>query len=663
MDPIPSVVVASLTKAWETLTGGGLSIVVDEGKPLGSIPQGKFPRCVRDSLQARGALSGVRVRSRTWWVTTPTTEARRLQIVAWSVRTGRWEPLLQSWTDLLASLHEIAETSRDLTEQLINSWDRLAFLYQLARIASGPSELPEMLSAIVRLLAQVVQVEEAFLAMELGEAVSTVTASGKPLERAQSLLACVRGASRPLALAEVRAEVGERSADGDLLLAPMTAGSTRGVLGLASRRPKRFDANDLQLLASVAEHVGALIESAEARVAQMDRQRLEHELALAAELQRTLLPVSLPQIEGVQLAAYLKAARRVGGDLYDAVVTASGEVVLLLADAAGKGMPAALITALVHAVFRGECAHNPDPGELLGAMNHSLFADLDRTGTFVTAAVLRIGPRAGSMAYASAGHLDLALCRGDSGSIEYLPATGLPLGIDPQLSFASRPLRLSHGDTLVVYSDGVTEAEDADGELFGMRGLEDIMSASYLADADTQLQTMLDALEAHRSDKPLRDDVAMLFIRGEGPAARACEVHPFVIPAKLSSVAQVVAIAREASRSCLLAEKQSLADDFGLALSEIVTNQVQHACSGQHGLIWGRVVNDGTCLRADSYDRGIEFHAPPGVELLLDPLNPPDRGYGLRLARGLTDVCEYRRLLDGRNHWRLIKRLGGADNP
>lgn len=644
----------TLAQAWALLAGGDLWVV--EGAP-DSVAL-LLPERVRQAIEQGRGLVGEPIGQAVWWVSSPIAAAGQLQLVGSSTCQGRWDVLLETWAALLAQLYAERETSQDLTDQLIHAWDRLAFLYQLARIASGASALPDMLSAIVRLVAQVLAPEEAFLVQEVDGRVDAVTASGASLEQAEALLACVKDSLRPLTLDEVRPMLTAWPLSGDLLLAPWKAGSRRGLVGLRGKEATRFDANDLQLLASVAEQVGALVESAEARAAQLERERLEHELLLASEFQRTLLPPALPRPPGLRLAAHLRPARRVGGDLYDALTHPSGELVLLLADVAGKGMPAALLTALVHAVFRGEAVHPRDPGDLLGAMNRSLFPDLDRTDTFVTAVVLRLMKAGERSVYASAGHLELILHRAQSGSMEYLPATGPPLGVEGEARYASRSLSLEPFDTLVIYSDGVTEAEGAGARLFGRQGLEDAILASLGAPPEAQLQVVLQALDAHRDELPLRDDVALVLVRAE-PAEAAAEDEdiPFVIPARISAVTKRMAELREAIGSRVAPERQRSAQDFCLAVSEIVTNQVQHACAGLHSLVYGRVRISRTGLQADLFDRGIEFRPSPVPDGPLDLLDPPDRGYGLRLARGLTDGCEYQRLGDGRNHWRLWKRL------
>lgn len=666
MSSIPASLLEALVQAWKALTGGALSVVVGDQVPEGPVPLRSLPRAVRQALQDHSDLAGLSVRGRVWWVTTPIlTSAVRVQIAAWAPNHGAWKPALQLWSDLLTGFLEQKQIAEGLTEELINAWDRLTFLYELAQIVGGPSETDEMLAAIVRLLSQVVSAEDVLLVTSAKGHLAAFTASNARLPKPEALVASVAGASRPLGLDELRPALLQADSPlaevGDLLVAPLAGGGGAGAIGLVNPHGQRFDANDVQLLASVAEQVSALLEAAQSRAALLQSQRLEHELAIAAELQASLLPVSLPSIRGFELAARLLPARRVGGDFYDAV-GADGEVMLLLADVAGKGMPAAMLTAVVHATFMSEAAHSQDPAGVLQAMNRLIYQDLDRTGTFVTAIAARLEPDPRGFTYASAGHVDLAVWRAEPGTVELLPATGLPLGLEPRSAYVSRRSSLAPGDVLVLYSDGVTEAEGPDGAMFGVDGLADMLWAAHPARAEAQIQAIVNGLDVHRGDLPLRDDIALLLIRvlsGEEEAS----VTPFVIPAQLGAVGRVVELSRGVCHGVEAATGTTgrhFADEFALAVSEIVTNQVQHAYGGRNGRIQGRLSRYPDRVQADLSDAGVLFERPDLVGPKVSPEDPPDRGYGLRIARALLDRCEYRRLPGGRNHWCLVKRAEGA---
>ena len=667
MSSIPASMLEALIQAWKALTGGALSVVVGDQAPEGPIDARRFPQAIRRALERHADLAWLPMRGRMWWVTAPLpTSAIRVQIAAWAPRDGGWKPVLQLWSDLLAGFLEQKLTAEGMTEELINAWDRLTFLYELAQIASRPSETDEMLAAIVRLLSQVVSAEDVLLVTSAEGRLAAFTASNSELPMPEALVASVAGAPRPLSLDELKPalqQAGSPLAEvGDLLVAPLTGGGGAGAIGLVNPPERRFDANDVLLLASVAEQVNALLEAAQSRAALLQSQRLEHELAIAADLQTSLLPVSLPAIEGFELAARLLPARRVGGDFYDAVVAEDGEVMLLLADVAGKGMPAAMLTAVVHATFMSETAHSQDPAGVLHAMNRLIYQDLDRTGTFVTAIVARLESKPCGFTYASAGHADLAVWRAELGVVDLLPATGLPLGLEPGSAYVSRRVSLGPGDVLLFYSDGVTEAEGPDGAMFGVEGLADVLWAAHPARAEDQVRAIVEGLDAHRGDLPLRDDVALLLARvmaGQEEAA----VTPFVIPAQLGAVSRVVELSRRVCDGPAFAEGTTgrhFADEFALAVSEIVTNQVQHAYGGRNGRIQGRLSRYPDRVQADLSDDGIPFERSDLAGPQVNPEEPPDRGYGLRIARALLDRCEYSRLPRGRNHWCLVKRTQGV---
>jgi serine phosphatase RsbU (regulator of sigma subunit)/anti-sigma regulatory factor (Ser/Thr protein kinase) len=658
--------VQRLVEAWAKLTAGSLAVHGEGTSVPGEAPRAGYPLPVRRALENRLSLEAHRVSRRFWWVTAPDpAEPRGLQIVAWAPEDRGWGALLCAWSALLSHLAEVSATAAGLTSELINAWDRLTFLYDLAKIAGRHTDLREMLDAIVRLLAQVVSVQDVVLVATQPEGLASFTSSGKGVPLPEVLVECVAEAKRPLALEEVR-PVLERGGSplawsGDLLVTPLQGPGGRGALCLVNPPNDRFDAHDVQLLASVGEQVNALIEAAETRAQREKSQRLEHELEIAAHLQSSLLPLRLPEVANMRAAAYLRPARRVGGDFYDAVTSGTGGMLLLLADVAGKGMPAALLTALVHAVFISEAADRTDPGEVLQVMNRRMFSDLDRAETFITAVVIGLEPHAPHLTYASAGHVDVAIWRGAEERIEFLPASGLPLGVEREASYRARNVPLHAGDEVILYSDGVTEAEGPNGALFGSEGLSAIISATFSAPAVEQLRAIVDGLDVHRADRPLRDDVTLLLVKVG--AENGDTVLPFVLPARREAVVELLERVRQVIGSHSFGGRPAEAhfsDEFVLALSEIVTNQVQHAYLGQGGRIEGTLTISEDEVVADLFDHGVLFDQPEADRAAVDPANPPERGYGLRLARALLDECCYTRIADGRNHWRLVKHVKGA---
>jgi serine phosphatase RsbU (regulator of sigma subunit)/anti-sigma regulatory factor (Ser/Thr protein kinase) len=655
---------------WQSLTNGGLCVITEDGSSPQSIRGKKLPAAVRRAVRDKASLSPLETRGRFWWVISPSPELRgQVQLVAWAAEDKGWKGLLQSWTDMLTIASSETAVADRLTEALVEAWDRLTFLYELAHIAGHATELPSMLKSIVGLLSQVVSAEEVFIVTVDEAGWESVTASGQPLLSPRVLVENVYYVGRPIGLAEIKPALegvdSPLAEVGDLLIAPLIGeGDLSGVIGLMDSRENCFDSSDVQLLASVAEQVGGLIHAAKARVEREESQRLEHELEIAAGIQASLLPTSLPQIPGLELVAYLRPARHIGGDFYDVAEAKTGDPMLMLADVAGKGSPAAILTAVVHATFRGEALHRHDPAELLQVMNRLLHPDLEKAEAFITAVIVRLESDAKGFSYASAGHADCVIWRHREENFELLRATGLPLGIDSSTIYRSEQIGLDPGDILLLYSDGVTEAENPDGDILGLQGLSDIIVATYPARAEDQIKVLVESLDVYRHGLSLRDDVALMMVRALNKDEEKVKVFPFVIPAEVLFVRQLVDLVRNLSSNLPISSsklRRQVADNFALAISEVVTNQIQHAFLGQKGQIHGRISIGSKKLIADLYDRGAPFHPPASPIVPMDPEDPPERGYGLRLVRGLLDHVETRRLEGGRNHWHLVKELTGVE--
>ena len=402
-----------------------------------------------------------------------------------------------------------------------------------------------------------------------------------------------------------------------------------------------------------------MIEASQARHSREEAERLERELSIASDIQSNLLPARLPDVMGCELSAHLQPARQIGGDFYDVAHLRTGEPILMLADVSGKGMPAAILTAVVHATFHGEAPHQRDPAQLLAEINRSIYPDLDKAQAFVTAAVARIDSDPLKVAYSSAGHVEAAIWRKRREWIEFLPATGLPLGVQRVLSCRTKEVALEPGDILLLYSDGITEAENRDGEVFGAQRLSDIMEAVHPAAAADQIPIILKAVETFCRDLPLRDDLTLVLLRAEDVEVGAT-IIPFVFSSDTNAISPFVEWAsRKIFPFATTQGTPDLVDEFTIALSEVVTNQSKHAYDRSSGLIMGRLSLSSKEWRADLFDRGEGFDPFLGEEFEMDPDDPPLNGYGLRIIKSALDTYKYERLRDNRNHWTLTKTLTG----
>src|ERR687894_487088 len=202
-----------------------------------------------------------------------------------------------------------------------------------------------------------------------------------------------------------------------------------------------------------------------------ERERIEQELKVARLIQQTLLPKTLPDLPGHEVAAHYRPAREVGGDFYDFLELEDGRLGVVVGDATGHGVPAALMMANTQSVLRAVAQRGgSEPGRILAEVNEVLWAYMPPS-MFVTCFCGILDPESGSFRYANAGH-NLPYCRQEGTAIE-LRATGMPLGLMPNMSYEEKEITLKPGESILLYSDGLVEAHDPRREMFGfprMRG-------------------------------------------------------------------------------------------------------------------------------------------------------------------------------------------------
>jgi predicted ester cyclase len=210
------------------------------------------------------------------------------------------------------------------------------------------------------------------------------------------------------------------------------------------------------------------------RVAEaQERERIEQELHVARQIQQALLPEATPELDGWELSTYYEPAREVGGDFYDFLELEDGRLGLVVGDATGKGMPAALVMATTRGMLRAVVQSVESPGEVLARVNEALVAEIPQN-MFVTCLYAILDPTSGSLRYANAGH-DLPYLQHHGGSdAEELRARGMPLGLMPNTRYEEKEAVLALGDNALFYSDGLVEAHNPQREIFGfarLRGL------------------------------------------------------------------------------------------------------------------------------------------------------------------------------------------------
>jgi serine phosphatase RsbU (regulator of sigma subunit)/anti-sigma regulatory factor (Ser/Thr protein kinase) len=219
--------------------------------------------------------------------------------------------------------------------------------------------------------------------------------------------------------------------------------------------------NDLASQAAPAVRVAQLVQEQQAQA--RERERFDQELRIARLIQQTLLPKDVPNLPGWQIAAYYQPARAVGGDFYDFLYYDDGRIGFVVGDVTDKGVPAALVMATTRSILRSSAEKLTTPGAVLEQSNNLLCPDIPPK-MFVTCLYGILEPETGRLDYANAGH-DLPYHR-HGGKVEEMRATGMPLGLMPDMHYEEKVTYLAPGDTILLYSDGLVEAHNADREMF-----------------------------------------------------------------------------------------------------------------------------------------------------------------------------------------------------
>ena len=246
-----------------------------------------------------------------------------------------------------------------------------------------------------------------------------------------------------------------------------------------------------------------------------DRLTLKRDLEIARDIQRAMLPQEMVTGGGLEAYGFTRPANTVGGDFYDVLQTPDGRIVVALGDVSGKGSPAALLMALTLAILRTLVDAGLGPAELARRLNVQVARHAPGS-RFVTMFLAVFDPVTGALQYVNAGQ-NPPMLRRAHGVVERLTVGGVALGMFELSSYATGETSLGAGDVLVLFSDGITEAENKRGDFFDEAGLGDVIGRHWWEDAVTLGRAIVSSVEAHAADTRLNDDLTVLAIRRPMP--------------------------------------------------------------------------------------------------------------------------------------------------
>ncbi|MFQ5575497.1 MAG: SpoIIE family protein phosphatase [Anaerolineae bacterium] len=301
-----------------------------------------------------------------------------------------------------------------------------------------------------------------------------------------------------------------------LVLPLVVQGNAVGALMVADDRSRpALPAKRRDILTGIAYQVALAIDNARLYARRARQEQIERELQLAQEIQASFIPHELPNLPGWELATFWKMAREVGGDFFDLIPLPGEKLLVIIADAADKGLPASLFMARTSSLVRATALEFDRPAQILSRVNH-LLTESAQQGMFVTAFCAVVHLKTGRALYASAGHNPPLLVR-KSGRTSTLKATGIVLGVVDPADFEQKTTTLRPGDGIVFYTDGVTEAFNPREEMFGLQQLKKTVKTHWQRPAAEVVSAVHQTVFAFARPHPQSDDFTLLLLRNSGP--------------------------------------------------------------------------------------------------------------------------------------------------
>jgi serine phosphatase RsbU (regulator of sigma subunit)/anti-sigma regulatory factor (Ser/Thr protein kinase) len=464
----------------------------------------------------------------------------------------------------------------------------------------------------------------------------------------------------------------ELKAAGVKLAVPLVSqGELIGVLNLGPRLSEQdYSSDDRRLLdnlaaqAAPALRVGQLVREQEAEAA--TRQRFEQELEVARLIQQHFLPKELPDLPGWQIAAFYRPAREVGGDFYDVIPLPDGRVGFVIGDVTDKGVPAALVMSATRSVLRASAQRLIEPGEVLERVNEHLCPDMPEK-MFVTCLYGVLDTGSGLFRFANAGH-DLPYVQTADGVVE-LRARGMPLGLMPGMSYEEKEATLAPGDSVLLHSDGVLEAHDAEREMFGSPRLKETMARA--PGGREMMDHVLSDLAAFTGPgAEQEDDITMVTLqRSAGAGAVSAGSNGRVLAEfELASEPgnEREAIARVEGAVAGLGLEPARLERLKTAVGEATMNAMEHGNEYRtERPVSIRVIHAPERLSVQVTDSGDPGELPspetPDLEAKLEGRQKP-RGWGLLLIEKMVDEARVTSEGDGRTVELVLRLEGGGDD-
>ena len=384
------------------------------------------------------------------------------------------------------------------------------------------------------------------------------------------------------------------------------------------------------------------------------KERMQSELRIGHNIQMAMIPKTFPPFperSDLDFVASIVPAKEVGGDLYDYYIR-DEKLLFCIGDVSGKGVPASLVMAVTRSLFRAMSAHEFSPARIVTSMNDSM-SETNENSMFVTFFCGVLDLATGRLRYCNAGHNPPLLF---TNTIRKLPVVpNLPLGVMQGMNFQEQAVDLAYDDALFLYTDGLTEAENAAAEQFGFERMEAVLHIRR--SGQEHLDALREAVGQFVGDAPQSDDQTMLFLHYLGHVDQDRKERHLLLRNDIQQIPQLADFVGSIADEMQLS--QHLALNLNLALEEAVTNVILYAYpKGSEGLVEVEAILRKDALKFIISDGGMPFDPTtvPPVDVTLDAEDRPVGGLGIHLVRKLMDAVRYERR-NGKNILSMTKNL------
>jgi len=432
-----------------------------------------------------------------------------------------------------STMEEVFDIFGTVTLSRTASREQLSVLYEAARIVASGKDLQNIMDSILLLLRQQFMFDLCVIRI-LNEENDTLVVMSQSGMTSQHLGIAERNLDMTTCIGEsfltnteivindtaqmdkpVSAEVSRQEGIVSLAHAPITIeGQPIGVLSAFSKTSKGIFTDEFtEMFRNLAGQIGVAWRNSEQTEKLIAAKENERELQIAKTIQLGLLPSSFPEAEGFDIAGICVPARQVGGDYFDFLTHIEDKIDIVIADVSGHNIGAALIMAETRTLIRSSCEKSAPPAELMQHLNEFFYDDLTRTELFISMFYLSLDVVSGTIRYSNAGHNLPLVVRAADNSIEELDAEGMIIGVRKGVVFEEKSCSLTPNDTIVLYTDGITEAENSAGEFFGEDRLKESLLAARQMSAQQTIDYLLEQARLFAGNHNFIDDVSIVVIK------------------------------------------------------------------------------------------------------------------------------------------------------